>query len=64
MTLTPRNRPLHQALPRTLDLDSDLDVAGTLAVALSRVENGLVFGAYAVPALVAGTVPMHRGDTT
>lgn len=47
-----------------LDLDSDLDTAETLAVALSRVENGLVFGVYAVLALVVGTVLLHRRDAT
>jgi ABC-2 type transport system permease protein len=40
---------------------SDLD-PDAMAVALSRTEGGLVFGAYAVLALLIGTVLLYRRD--
>ena len=48
---------------RLLALDSDLGSAEAIAVALTRVQNALVFGAYATVALVVGTVLLHRRDT-
>jgi hypothetical protein len=38
--------------------------AETVAVALSRAENVLVFGGYAVVAVIAGTVLLYRRDTS
>ena len=40
------------------------DSAGALAVALTRPENALVFGAYTLLALLLGTVLLYRRDTT
>jgi hypothetical protein len=37
--------------------------AETVAVALSRAENVLVFGGYAAIAVIAGTVLLYRRDT-
>ena len=38
--------------------------AETVAVALSRAENALVFGGYAAVAVIAGTVLLYRRDTS
>jgi hypothetical protein len=38
--------------------------AETVAVALSRAENVLVFGGYAAVAVIAGTVLLYRRDTS
>ena len=43
--------------------DSGLESAAALDVALARPENGLVFGCYAVGALLPGTVLLYRRDT-
>jgi len=42
---------------------SRFDSAQALAVALTKPENALVFGAYTVVALAAGTVLLYRRDT-
>jgi ABC-type transport system involved in multi-copper enzyme maturation permease subunit len=46
-----------------LGIDSDTATAESIAVALSRPENALVFGGYAAAALIAGSVLLHRRDT-
>jgi ABC-2 type transport system permease protein len=43
--------------------DSGFHSPQALAVALSRPENALVFGAYTAVALVLGTVLLYRRDT-
>jgi hypothetical protein len=43
--------------------NSGLDTAATLAVALSRAQNALVFGTYTALALLAGTILLYRRDT-
>jgi ABC-2 type transport system permease protein len=43
--------------------DSGFESAEALAVALTRPENALVFGGYALVALVVGTVLLYRRDT-
>jgi ABC-2 type transport system permease protein len=43
--------------------NSGLESAEALAVALTRPENALVFGGYALVALVVGTVMLYRRDT-
>jgi ABC-2 type transport system permease protein len=43
--------------------DSGSDSPAALAVALTRPENALVFGAYTVLAIVIGTVLLYRRDT-
>ena len=42
---------------------NDLESPHALAIALTRTENGLVFGAYTAVALVVGTVLLYRRDT-
>lgn len=46
-----------------LALDSDLDSAEAIAVALTRPQNALVFGGYTAIALIVGVVLLHRRDT-
>ncbi|HEY0508052.1 MAG TPA: hypothetical protein VGD12_08285 [Blastococcus sp.] len=46
-----------------LAYSSDFETPKTLAVALTRSENALVFGGYAAVALVVGTVLLYRRDT-
>lgn len=42
---------------------NDFDTPAAIAVALTRAESALVFGAYAGVALLAGTVLLYRRDT-
>jgi hypothetical protein len=46
-----------------LGIDSDTATAESIAVALTRPENALVFGGYAAVALIAGSVLLYRRDT-
>lgn len=46
-----------------LGVDTDTATVETMAVALSRPQDALVFGAYAALALLAGTVLLYRRDT-
>jgi ABC-2 type transport system permease protein len=46
-----------------LGVEVDTATPETLAVALTRTQDALVFGAFAALALVAGTVLLHRRDT-
>jgi ABC-type transport system involved in multi-copper enzyme maturation permease subunit len=46
-----------------LAYSSDFETPRTLAIALTRPENALVFGGYAAVALVVGTVLLYRRDT-
>lgn len=46
-----------------LTLDSDYASAEEIAVALTRLENTLVFGGYTMVALVAGAVLLYRRDS-
>jgi ABC-2 type transport system permease protein len=46
-----------------LGVDVDTNTAETLAVALPRPQDALVFGGFAVAALVTGTVLLYRRDT-
>lgn len=45
-----------------LDLNSDLDSADALAVALSRIDNGAVFAGYTLVLLGIGTLMLTRRD--
>jgi ABC-type transport system involved in multi-copper enzyme maturation permease subunit len=45
-----------------LDLDSDIDSAEAIAVALSRLQNAAVFAGYAVVSLGIGTILLKRRD--
>ena len=47
---------------RLLDLESDLDSPASIAAALTRTQNAVVFGAYAVVALALGTTLLCRRD--
>ena len=47
---------------RLLEIDSDLDSAAAIAVALSRTQNAIVFGGYAIVALAIGAVSLHRRE--
>ncbi len=49
---------------RLLAIDSDLDSAEAIAVALTRAENALVFSIYTAVALAAGAISLYRRDTT
>ncbi|MCW2533705.1 MAG: hypothetical protein JWP62_3275 [Blastococcus sp.] len=46
-----------------LAYNSDFETPKTLAIALTRPENALVFGGYAAVALAVGTVLLYRRDT-
>jgi ABC-2 type transport system permease protein len=46
-----------------LAIDSDTATADSIAVALTRPENGLLFGGYTFAALIVGTVLLYRRDT-
>ena len=46
-----------------LGIDSDTATAESIAVALTRPENALVFGGYAAAALIIGSVLLYRRDT-
>lgn len=46
-----------------LGVEVDTTTPETLAVALTRAQDALVFGGFAAAALVAGTVLLHRRDT-
>ena len=46
-----------------LGIDSDTATPESIAVALTRPENALVFGGYTAVALVVGTVLLYRRDT-
>lgn len=46
-----------------LGIDSDTATAESIAVALARSENALVFGGYTAVVLVLGTVLLYRRDT-
>jgi len=46
-----------------LGVDVDPNTPETIAVALTRTQDALVFGGFAAAALVAGTVLLHRRDT-
>ncbi|WP_327657495.1 hypothetical protein [Streptomyces sp. NBC_00483] len=46
-----------------LAIDSDTATAESVAVALTRTQDALVFGGYAVVALIIGTFLLHRRDT-
>jgi ABC-2 type transport system permease protein len=48
---------------KLLAYNNDFDTAEAIAVALTRPESALVFGAYAAVALVVGTVLLYRRDT-
>jgi ABC-type transport system involved in multi-copper enzyme maturation permease subunit len=48
---------------RLLDVGSDFDTPANLAAQLQRPQLAMVFGTYAVIALAAGTVLLHRRDT-
>lgn len=45
-----------------LGVETDTDTAETIAAALTRPENALVFGGYAVAAVLAGSVLLYRRD--
>jgi len=46
-----------------LAIDSDTATPASIAVALTRPENALVFGGYTTIALVVGTMLLYRRDT-
>ncbi len=46
-----------------LAIDSDTATADSIAVALTRPENALIFGGYTIVALLLGTVLLYRRDT-
>ena len=46
-----------------LGVEIDTTTAETLAVALSRTQDALVFGGYAALALLVGTALLYRRDT-
>ncbi|HEY9410845.1 MAG TPA: hypothetical protein VIP77_14790 [Jiangellaceae bacterium] len=46
-----------------LGIDSDTATPESIAVALTRVQDALIFGGYAAVALVVGTVLLYRRDT-
>ena len=46
-----------------LGIDSDTATAESIAVALTRPENALIFGGYAAAALTIGPVLLYRRDT-
>lgn len=46
-----------------LAIESDTETPESIAVALTRPQDALVFGAYAAAALLIGTVLLHRRDT-
>ncbi|MEU5002263.1 hypothetical protein [Streptomyces sp. NPDC021622] len=46
-----------------LGIDSDTATPESIAVALTRTQEALVFGGYTAVVLVVGTVLLHRRDT-